>query len=33
MGPSDFVQVADDGERIAEIRNAVLQALGLKAEG
>ena len=33
MGPSDFLQVADDGERIAEIRNAVLQALGLKAEG
>ena len=33
MRPDDFWPVADSDERVAEIRNAVLQALGLKAEG
>ena len=32
MGPGDFWPVADSDERVAEIRNAVLQALGLNVE-
>ena len=32
MGPNDFTLVAEDSERVAEIRNAVLQALGLNVE-
>ena len=32
MGPDDFWPVADSDERVAEIRNAVLQALGINVE-
>lgn len=32
MGPDDFSRVADDPDSVAEIRNAVLQALGLNME-
>ena len=32
MGPGDFWPVADSDERVAEIRNAVLQALGINVE-
>ena len=30
--PNDFTLVAEDSERVAEIRNAVLRALGLNVE-
>ena len=33
MGPDDFSQVAEDSDRVAEIRNAAAVALGFKAEG
>ena len=33
MGPDDFSQVAEDSDRVAEIRNAAAVALGFKLEG
>lgn len=33
MGPDDFALVTEDGERVAEIRNSVLMALGYTVEG
>lgn len=33
MGPDDFSQVAEDPDRVAEIRNAAAVALGFKLEG
>ena len=33
MGPDDFSQVAEDSDRVAEIRNAAAVALGFKMEG
>ena len=33
MGPDDFSQVAEDSDRVAEIRNAAAVALGFKVEG
>ena len=33
MGPDDFSLVAEDSDRVAEIRNAAAAALGFKLEG